>query len=132
MKALDIELGMDRNGAVWYTEAFDGIEVIESGYAVQLGFGNDAPIRSSVLDPMLTGTLENKSDILNFDKDKLNEKTRTLQFRTSYKSSLSESKSKPNGWIGDLNGEPVIINGIDNLLKSKLFYTGNSTVMDLN
>ena len=123
---------MDRDGAVWYTEAFDGIEVIESCYAVQLGFGNNTLIRSSVLDPMLTGTLENKSDILNFDKDTLKEKTRTMQFRTSYKSSLSEAQSKPNGWIGDLNGEPVIINGIDNVLKSRLFYTGNSTVMDLN
>lgn len=132
VKALDIELGMDRDGAVWYTEAFDGIEVIESCYAVQLGFGNNTLIRSSVLDPMLTGTLENKSDILNFDKDTLKEKTRTMQFRTSYKSSLSEAQSKPNGWIGDLNGEPVIINGIDNVLKSRLFYTGNSTVMDLN
>lgn len=132
VKALDFKLGADRNGNVWYTEAFDGVEIVETGYAVQVGLGGDAPIRAAVLDPKLTGELDNKSDILNFKSDTLKQKTRTFQYRTSYRSTLPEAQSKPNGWIADLGGEEIILRGMDNVLRSKLWYTGNSTVMDLN
>lgn len=55
--------------------------------------------------------------------------TRTVQYKMS-----SAPTTNPNepGYIGDFNGEPIVIPQISEILKTRLHYMGNNTVMALN
>ena len=130
IQSLDFEGGKDRESIPWYYEAHDGIEVVESMGFMQVGFNpSDKAVRSEVVDPKLTGKLENRDDTLNFNSATLNQKTRTVQYKMS-----SAPTTNPNepGYVGDFNGEPITIPQISEILKTRLHYMGNNTVMDLN
>ena len=129
VQSLDFEGGKDREYIPWYYEAHDGIEVVETMGAAQVGFGGSSPIRSETVDPKLTGKLENKSDILNFDSAKLDEKTRTVQYRMS-----ASPTTKPGvaGYIGTFNGVDITVPSMNKVMRTRLHYMGNNTVMDLN
>lgn len=134
VSALDRNLGSTRDSQTWYNEAFDGMTIINRRWAIQLGFDGSASdkLRSVALDTRLTGLLENRSDLYNFDASTISEKARTSLFKTSAKSSSGQASSKPNGFIGSLNGMDIQINGVEDMFKSKLFYIPNATVNDLN
>lgn len=130
VQSLDFEGGKDREAIPWHYEAHDGIEVVETLGIMQVGFDfNKEPIRSEVVDPKLTGELENRDDTLNFNDDTIEEKTRTVQYKMS-----SSPTTKPDipGYVGKFNGESIIIPQISEILKTRLHYMGNNTVMDLN
>lgn len=130
IQSLDFEGGKDREAIPWYYEAHDGIEVVESMGFMQVGFDpRDKAIRSEVADPKLTGKLENRDDTLNFNSATLNQKTRTVQYKMS--SSPTTNPGEP-GYVGEFNGEPIVIPQISEILKTRLHYMGNNTVMDLN
>ena len=129
VQSLDFEGGKDRESIPWYYEAQDGIEVVESIGAVQVGFGGNNPIRSEVVDPKLTGKLENRDDTLNFDSDKLDEKTRTVQYRMS---AAPTTKPEIAGYIGTFNGLDIKVPTMNSVMRTRLHYMGNNTVMDLN
>lgn len=130
IQSLDFEGGKDREAIPWYYEAHDGIEVVESMGFMQVGFDpRDKAIRSEVVDPKLTGKLENRDDTLNFNSATLNQKTRTVQYKMS--SAPTTNPGEP-GYVGEFNGEPIIIPQISEILKTRLHYMGNNTVMDLN
>lgn len=128
--SLDFEEGKDRENKAWYYEAQDGIDVVEMTAAFHLGFGKDNAIRSEVADVKLTGKLENKGDILNFDSSKLNEKTRTVQYRMS--AAPANASCEKAGYIGTFNGQEVRVDKMYMVMRSRLYYMGNNTVMDLN
>lgn len=128
--SLDFEEGKDRENKAWYYEAQDGIDVVEMTAAFHLGFGKDNAIRSEVADVKLTGKLENKGDILNFDSSKLNEKTRTVQYRMS--AAPANASCEKAGYIGTFNGQEVRVDKMYTVMRSRLYYMGNNTVMDLN
>ena len=130
IQSLDFEGGKDREAIPWYYEAHDGIEVVESLGFMQVGFDpRDKAIRSEVADPKLTGKLENRDDTLNFNSATLNQKTRTVQYKMS--SAPTTNPGEP-GYVGEFNGEPIVIPQISEILKTRLHYMGNNTVMDLN
>ena len=130
IQSLDFEGGKDREAIPWYYEAHDGLEVVESMGFMQVGFNpSDKAVRSEVVDPKLTGKLENRDDTLNFNDATLNEKTRTVQYKMS--SSPTTNPNEP-GYVGEFNGEPIVIPQISEILKTRLHYMGNNTVMDLN
>ena len=128
--SLDFEEGKDRENRAWYYEAQDGIEVVEMTAAFQLGFGKDNAVRSEVADVKLTGKLENKGDILNFDSGTLNQKTRTVQYRMS--AAPANVNCKKAGYIGTFNGQEIRVDNMYMVMRSRLYYMGNNTVMDLN
>lgn len=128
--SLDFEEGKDRENRAWYYEAHDGIEVVEMTAAFQLGFGKDNAVRSEVADVKLTGKLENKGDILNFDSSTLNQKTRTVQYRMS--AAPANVNCKKAGYIGTFNGQEIRVDNMYMVMRSRLYYMGNNTVMDLN
>lgn len=128
--SLDFEEGKDRENKAWYYEAQDGIEVVEMTAAFQLGFGKDNAVRSEVADVKLTGKLENKGDILNFDSGTLNQKTRTVQYRMS--AAPANVNCKKAGYIGTFNGQEIRVDNMYMVMRSRLYYMGNNTVMDLN
>ena len=139
--SLDFNEGSDRTGRTWYTEAHDGFAAVEAFGAFQIGFGSasdgtgvggGAPVRSEVVDPRLTGKLDSKSDVLNFTPATLNEKSRTLQYRTSNRSTSPLASSKPDGYMGTFDGIDIIMPNTNTLLRSKLHYLSNVTVQDLN
>lgn len=132
IKAVDRNMGKDRENKTWYNEAFGEIHVKESRMAFRLGFGNGQDERSAALNIRLNGKLDNRDDMYNLDSSTIKDKARTFRFYTSAKSTLNEAGSKPAGWIGDYAGQAVIIPGIHEMFTSKLFYTANTTVMDLN
>ncbi|SEU04177.1 hypothetical protein [Lacrimispora sphenoides] len=62
---LERNKGADRNGQPWYNEGFESITVIEHYSAYKLGFtGSGGSVRSSALDPKLTGYLKDRADTL--------------------------------------------------------------------
>lgn len=128
--SLDFEEGKDRENRAWYYEAQDGIEVVEMTAAFHLGFGKDNAVRSEVADVKLTGKLDNKGDILNFDSSKLNEKTRTVQYRMS--AAPANASCDKAGYIGTFNGKEIRVDKMHMVMRSRLYYMGNNTVMDLN
>lgn len=128
--SLDFEEGKDRENRAWYYEAQDGIDVVEMTAAFHLGFGKDNAIRSEVADVKLTGKLDNKGDILNFDSSKLNEKTRTVQYRLS--AAPANASCEKAGYIGTFNGQEIRVDKMYMVMRSRLYYMGNNTVMDLN
>ena len=130
IESLDFEEGKDRENRAWYYEAQDGIDVVEMTAAFHLGFGKDNAIRSEVADVKLTGKLDNKGDILNFDSSKLNEKTRTVQYRLS--AAPANASCEKAGYIGTFNGQEIRVDKMYMVMRSRLYYMGNNTVMDLN
>ena len=130
VQSLDFEGGKDREAIPWYYEAHDGLEVVETLGIMQVGFDyKKEPIRSEVVDPKLTGKLENRDDTLNFNDATLEEKTRTVQYKMS---SSPTTNTEVPGYVGKFNGESIIIPNISEILKTRLHYMGNNTVMDLN
>lgn len=130
IESLDFEEGRDRENKAWYYEAQDGIDVVEMTAAYHLGFGKDNAIRSEVADVKLTGKLDNKGDILNFEESTLNEKTRTVQYRLS--GAPANVECEKAGYIGTFNGKEIRVDKMHMVMRSRLYYMGNSTVMDLN
>ena len=130
IQSLDFEGGRDREAIPWYYEAHDGLEVVEMTAAFHLGFGKDNAVRSEVADVKLTGKLDNKGDILNFDSSKLNEKTRTVQYRMS--AAPANASCDKAGYIGTFNGKEIRVDKMHMVMRSRLYYMGNNTVMDLN
>lgn len=132
VNAVDIGLGSDRDNRAWYNEAFNGVEVVMSEMAFSVGFGNGQDVRSSALDPKLTGKLVDRRDLYNFEDGSLKEKTRTSQFKTSKKSTIAGASGKAPGYVAGLNGTDIMIPNIENLLYTKVFFIPNANVTDLN
>jgi len=131
INALDRNLGSDRNGNSWYNEAFE-ICCLEDRSAYKIGFGGGEEIRSAALNIKAGGKLENRSDLYNMERGTIEEKARTYKFYTSQRSNVAEAAAHGNGWIGNFGDTEIIVPGIHGLLTSKLFYSSNGTVMDLN
>ena len=131
IQSLDFEGGKDREAIPWYYEAHDGIEVVESMGFMQVGFNpSDKAVRSEVADPKLTGKLENRDDTLNFNSATLNQKTRTVQYRMS--AAPANASCDKAGYIGTFNGKEIRVDKMHMVMRSRLYYMGNNTVMDLN
>lgn len=135
-KSLDRRGGKDRNGKSWYNEAYDGISVIVADLRYSLGFKNPSSVRSVVLDTLLTGKVENKQDLYNFEDSTLEEKLRTSCFITSESSAVTNTKK--DGYLGSFKAKEdnlsldLFISKPELLFYSKLFYIPNATVSDLN
>ena len=114
----------------WYYEGNEPLEVVVSSFAYQLGFGADSPVRSEVVDPKLSGKLENKSDLLNFNTSTIKEKARTIQYRLSAGSTTASGHG--SGYMGNFNGMDVRIINMPEVFKSRLHYMSNNTVKDLS
>jgi len=128
--ALDINKGSSRQDEGWYCEAHDGIEVVETDAKMQIIFGDEngnPQVRSEVIDPHLVGKLESRADTLSMEDSK----TRTVQYRMS-NSSLNADDSKGSGYIGTFDGMDICIPNINKVMRSRLHYMSNNTVMDLN
>jgi hypothetical protein len=149
---LERNKGTDRNGQPWYNEGFESIQVIESYNAYRIGFDSSAGsggVRSSALDPKLTGYLRDRSDTFRYGdeeyfknsatkgapitdaniKDIMSNKVRSSLFKTS---NYSESNPSIDGYIGSFDGQDITVGDMDFLMFSKTFYIPNATVMDLN
>ena len=131
VNAIDRNRGSDRNNQTWYNEGFDGIEVVYRQWGVQLGFGNGDTVRSCALDTKLTGKLNDRRDLYNFNTESLNEKTRTSMFQISARSTSSIASGKAPGYIGTIDGLDIR-NNMATSMYSKLFYIPNANVTDLN
>lgn len=128
--ALDINKGSSRQDEGWYCEAHDGIEVVETDAKMQIIFGDEngnPQVRSEVIDPHLVGKLESRADTLSMEDSK----TRTVQYRMS-NSSLNADADKGSGYIGTFDGMDICIPNINKVMRSRLHYMSNNTVMDLN
>jgi hypothetical protein len=138
VNSIDRNKGSDRNGNAWYNEGFEGITVVEGKKMYRIGLGanggDNQPVRTSALDPKLTGTLTDRTELFSYFKEDGQtvdpERVRTTIFMTSDKSLKYESKSA--GYIGSINGLDITIRNITQMLHTKPFYIPNSTVMDLN
>ena len=130
--ALDRNMGSDRTGNKWYNEGWDELHCKELRLAYTMGFARDnngsAGQRSAALNIKANGKLDSRSDMFNGAE----EKNRTWRFLTSEKSLDSEAKKHNVGYIGTFNGIEVFVPGMQSLFTSKLFYTSNTSVMDLN
>lgn len=146
--AIERNKGLDRNGQTWYNEGFESIQIIESYNAYKLGFSNSNSVRSSALDPKLTGYLKDRSDTFRYGDEEyykasktgvpitsdktdqiITNKVRSSIFKTS---AYSESKPSVAGYLGSFDGEDITLGDMDFYLFSKNFYIPNATVMDLN
>lgn len=134
---LDREGGKDRAGQAWYNEAFDGVSVLVSDLRYQIGY-NAGIQRSTVLDPLLAGVSQSKSDLYNFDEKELSNTLRTTCFLTTSKSTAEQAQGKSAGYIGTVEGNGAMgaldtaISDISYLMFTKLFYITNANVSDLN
>ena len=106
------------NDGKWYNEAFDGITVAFFSTTLKVGFTKPGT-RTSVLDPKLVGSSASKSDLLT--------NYRLSQFRMDDHSEFYGTVGK----IGEFRGEDVIVNGMEDLFISDIFYIPNATVQDL-
>lgn len=128
ISSIDRNLGSDRAGRSWYNEGFT-VGCIEERYAVRVGFGDeDHNKRSTALNIKANGKLDNRQDMFSGDP----EKNRSYQFFTATRSTVADAGSHQPGWIGTYDGTDIQLPNIHLLLCSKRFYTGNTTVMDLN
>lgn len=128
ISSIDRNLGSDRAGRSWYNEGFT-VGCIEERYAVRVGFGDeDHNKRSAALNIKANGKLDNRQDMFSGDP----EKNRSYQFFTATRSTVADAGSHQPGWIGTYDGTDIQLPNIHLLLSSKRFYTGNTTVMDLN
>lgn len=109
INAIDRNQGSNREGQKWYNESFEEIKVIENYAGFRLGFGNGQEARSSALDTKLTGKLDDRRDLYNFDEGSLSDKTRTSQFKTSARSTDPSAVGKAPGYIGSLDGMDIVI-----------------------
>ncbi|MDF2542691.1 MAG: hypothetical protein K0S47_2409 [Herbinix sp.] len=127
---------IDRNAGNgnWYNEAMDGISVIVTSYLYEVGFKTGSTIRSAALDTALAGKLDSKSDMYNFNTATAKDKVRTSFFKTSPRASLSGYKGFGSGYIASWGDENINIylEGIDDMLSSRIFYLSNITVSDLD
>lgn len=134
---LDRTGGKDRQGNSWYNEAFDGVSVLVSDLRYQIGFNSDLN-RSTVLDTLLQGVAQSKSDLYNFDETMLNNTLRTSCFLTTAKSTATEAEGKNGGYIGTVASSSTMqalntsLSDVQYLMFSKLFYITNANVSDLN
>lgn len=128
--ALDRNMGSDRTGNKWYNEGWDELHCKELRLAYTMGFARDnngsAGQRSAALNIKANGVLDSRTDMFNGAE----EKNRTWRFLTSEKSLAAQGKNV--GYIGTFNGIEVFVPGMQSLFTSKLFYTSNTSVMDLN
>lgn len=128
--AIDRNMGSDRSGNKWYNEGWDELHCKELRIAYTMGFAGSssgaAGQRSAALNIKANGVLDSREDMFNGAK----EKNRTWRFMTSEKSLAAPSKG--DGYIGTFNGIEIFVPGMQTLFTSKLFYTSNTTVMDLN
>lgn len=134
VSAIDRNQGSDENGDTWYNESFDGVSVILSEYMIETalsdGAGNGTVIRSSAIDTKLCGSIDSKSDILNFSAETAEDKVRSSCF-VIYPTA---AKANVKGFIGECtwgtDSIPIQLKNIEYLFMSKAFYIPNSTVMD--
>ena len=105
----------------WFNEAFDGICYIRQETSFDVGF-RETPVRSSVLDPALTPVNKGQSDL--FSNAFLS------QYRMNDKSDAYQGEA--TNFIGKFKGQDVILNGADNMYKSRTFNIPNVNVQDLN
>ena len=128
--ALDRNMGSDRTGNKWYNEGWDELHCKELRISYTMGFARDnngsAGQRSAALNIKANGVLDSRTDMFNGAE----EKNRTWRFLTSEKSLAAQDKNV--GYIGRFNGIEVFVPGMQSLFTSKLFYTSNTSVMDLN
>lgn len=151
VSALERNKGTDRNGQPWYNEGFESIQIVESYNAYRIGFNpsdSSGGVRSSALDPKLTGYLKDRADTFRYGdeeyysksasgapltsdniKDIMSNKVRSSIFKTS---NYSETNPSVDGYIGSFDGNDVTVGDMDFLMFSKNFYIPNATVMDLN
>ena len=123
-------MGSDRTGNKWYNEGWDELHCKELRISYTMGFARDnngsAGQRSAALNIKANGVLDSRTDMFNGAE----EKNRTWRFLTSEKSLAAQDKNV--GYIGTFNGIQVFVPGMQSLFTSKLFYTSNTSVMDLN
>jgi len=104
----------------WYNEAFDGICYVRKETSFEVGFV-DSSTRSAALDPNLTPANKGQSDLFS---------TAFLsQFRMNDKSDAYTSESA--GYVGKFKGQNVILNGAENMYKTRVFSIPNVNVQDL-
>ena len=104
----------------WYNEAFDGICYVRKETSFEVGF-LDSPIRSAALDPKLTPVNKGQSDLFS--------KAFISQFRMNDKSDVYTGETA--GYVGKFKGQNVILNGAENMFKTRVFSIPNVTVQDL-
>ena len=109
----------------WYNEAIDGVSVIRQVLDINISLDVD---KFDIQDPALNGKLDSKVDL--WSNEDITNKWRTLQYRLSDRAYRNGAYETPY-IIGNLCGNPIYFDGIENILKSKLFYIGNGTVEDL-
>ena len=104
----------------WYNEAFDGICYVRRETCFEIGFV-DSPIRSAALDPNLTPVNKGQSDLFST--------AFISQFRMNDKSDAYPGEV--SGYVGKFKGQNVILNGAENMYKTRVFSIPNATVQDL-
>lgn len=104
----------------WYNEAFDGICYVRRETSFEVGF-LDSPVRSAALDPNLTPINKGQTDLFS---------TAFLsQFRMNDKSDAYTGEVA--GYVGKFKGQNVILNGAENMFKTRVFAIPNVNVQDL-
>lgn len=104
----------------WYNEAFDGICYVRRETSFEVGF-LDSPIRSAAIDPNLTPVNKGQSDLFS---------TAFLsQFRMNDKSDAYTGEVA--GYVGKFKGQNVILNGAENMFKTRVFSIPNVNVQDI-
>lgn len=147
VNSIDRNIGSNRNGKAWYNEAFDGVNVLYSYLSYDIGFGSGiegspgaggkgTARRSAVLDTKLTGKLDNKSDLYNFNEEKRDEKVRSSMILTG-QTGIEGGLMAPTGEMGTLtlkNGNTITVKlgNMPIFAYSKMFYLPNANVSDLN
>ncbi|AKL96203.1 hypothetical protein CACET_c27580 [Clostridium aceticum] len=104
----------------WYNEAFDGINYVRRETCFEIGFV-DSPIRSAALDPNLTPVNKGQSDLFST--------AFISQFRMNDKSDAYSSEV--SGYVGKFKGQNVILNGAENMFKTRVFSIPNVNVQDI-
>ena len=156
VQSIDRQKGSNRKGETWYNEAFSGVSVLMSYLSYDIGFGKSIvdgpsssayplPSRTAVLDIRLSGRLDYKGDLYNFDEATADEKVRSTMFVTA---KISDKQipgplntgyvepQEPDGYFGTYklkNGEQwdIKLPDMKCFAYSKMFYIPNATVMDL-
>jgi len=88
--------------------------------AFEVGF-RESPIRSAALDPNLTPVNKGQGDLFN--------SAFISQFRMNDKSDAYPGEV--SGYVGNFKGQDVILNGADNMYKTRVFSIPNVNVQDL-
>lgn len=104
----------------WYNEAFDGITYVHIKTQLSVGFINPFE-RTSVLDPELCPISNSKDDFF--------QSYRLSQFKM--KNYCEKYGPAYPGKVGEHEGHDIILEGLDMLFASDIFYIPNVTVQDL-